>query len=222
MPIDSILPFIIASALLSITPGPDILFVTTQSVLYGLRTGIMITFGLCTGLIFHTAAVVLGIAALIKTSAWAFSLIKYLGAAYLLYLAWQAFSMNDTDGHNTSISNRSESPENTETNTRRKYFRLYSRGIIMNISNPKVSIFFLAFLPQFADPVYGSVAAQIFLLGLIFMIVAFCIFSAVAFLTVYLGQRWQQSAHSNLYLQRISGLIYSVLAIKLLLTRIDQ
>ena len=89
LPAESLLPFIFASALLAIAPGPDNIFVLTQSTLYGKRSGIFITLGLCTGLVFHTSLVALGIATLLQTSSWAFDALKTLGAIYLLILAWQ-------------------------------------------------------------------------------------------------------------------------------------
>ncbi|MEX0615235.1 MAG: LysE family transporter, partial [Methylophaga sp.] len=88
LPVESLLPFVVASALLAIAPGPDNIFVLTQSTLYGKRSGILITLGLCTGLIFHTCLVALGVATLLQTSGWAFAVLKVLGASYLLYLAW--------------------------------------------------------------------------------------------------------------------------------------
>ena len=88
MPLESIAAFIVASALLSIAPGPDNIFVLTQSALYGKKSGIFVTLGLCTGLIVHTTAVAFGIAAIFQTSVVAFTILKVLGALYLAYLAW--------------------------------------------------------------------------------------------------------------------------------------
>lgn len=97
MAIEAIITFILASSLISIAPGPDNIFVLTQSALLGRKSGIIVTFGLCTGLIFHTAAVALGVAAIFQTSPLAFNALKYLGATYLIYLAWQAFKAKPTD-----------------------------------------------------------------------------------------------------------------------------
>ena len=92
IPIESIMTFVVASALLSIAPGPDNIFVLTQSAVYGKKSGVMVTLGLCSGLIVHTTAVALGIAAIFQTSVVAFTILKVIGALYLLYLAWQTFS----------------------------------------------------------------------------------------------------------------------------------
>ena len=119
------------------------------------------TLGLCTGLIVHTTAVALGVAVIFQVSAVAFSVLKIVGACYLLYLAWQAFRASATrlkSGEDRGLS----------------FSTLYRRGIIMNITNPKVSIFFLAFLPQFADPGRGALTLQIIMLGFIFIISNLC------------------------------------------------
>ncbi len=102
-----------------------------------------VTLGLCTGLIVHTTAVALGVAVIFQTSEVAFNVLKVVGAAYLVYLAWQAFKAG---------SSKLKAEDNVSAGPR----ALYVRGLVMNITNPKVAIFFLAFLPQFADPSLGS------------------------------------------------------------------
>jgi threonine/homoserine/homoserine lactone efflux protein len=202
IPIESILPFIIASALLSIAPGPDNIFVLTQSALYGKKSGVLITLGLCTGLIIHTSAVALGVAVIFQTSAVAFTLLKAVGAMYLLYLAWQAFTASAEHVQGETLPLRSNAA-------------LYRRGIIMNITNPKVSIFFLAFLPQFASADKGALVPQIFLLGTLFIAVALVIFSLIAVLAGTLGSWLNSSPKPQLYLNRTAGVVLTVLAVKL-------
>lgn len=201
MPLESIAAFIIASALLSIAPGPDNIFVLTQSALYGKKSGLLVTLGLCTGLIVHTIAVALGIAAIFQTSVIAFTILKALGALYLVYLAWQAF--------------RASTSAIAPGSHLRSSGTLYRRGIIMNVTNPKVSIFFLAFLPQFASPENGQIAPQIFLLGGIFIFVALMIFSAIALLAGVLGSWLHSSPRAQIYLNRIAGTVFGMLALKL-------
>ena len=203
LPAESLLPFVVASASLAMAPGPDNIFVLTQSTLYGKRNGILITLGLCTGLIFHTCLVALGVATLLQTSSWAFALLKTLGAGYLLYLAWQILNspLPKLAGDESALSDKA----------------LYLRGIIMNISNPKVSVFFLAFLPQFADASFGPVAPQIFLLGAMFGIVSLLIFSGIATIAAEIGHWLRQNPTSQLYMNRLTALIFVVLALKLLL-----
>lgn len=195
--------FVVASALLSIAPGPDNIFVLTQSALYGRKSGVLVTLGLCTGLVVHTTAVALGIAAIFQTSVVAFTLLKVAGALYLLYLAWQAFSASAERLENHGVTFRSSGA-------------LYRRGIIMNITNPKISIFFLAFLPQFASSQNGALAPQIFLLGMVFIGVALVIFSGISVLAGTLGGWLNRSPKAQVYLNRIAGTVFSGLALKLI------
>lgn len=126
--------FIAASAALTILPGPDILFVLTQSISQGKKAGVVTASGLCTGILIHTTAAALGISAIVYRSALTFEIIKYAGAAYLLYLVWHALKESDELIFSAPVR---------ETDT----FALYRRGIFMNALNPKVAIFFLSFLP---------------------------------------------------------------------------
>lgn len=203
MPLDSLVTFIIASTVLGLAPGPDNLFVLAQSALFGKKAGVLVTLGLMTGLIVHTTAVALGVAVIFQTSVIAFTVLKIIGALYLLYLAWQAL----------------RAPANsfdTGQPKRRSNLALYRRGIIMSSTNPKVSMFFLAFLPQFASPEYGALAPQIFSLGALFMAVSLVLFSAIAMLAGALGEWLNRSAKAQLYLNRIIGLVFIGLALKLL------
>lgn len=209
MPIESIIAFVIASALLSIAPGPDNIFVLTQSALYGKKSGILVTLGLCTGLIFHTTAVALGIAAIFHSSVIAFTVLKVVGAIYLAYLTWQAFRAS---------ARTLEAPgSNLRSNG-----ALYRRGIIMNITNPKVSIFFLAFLPQFTSLQYGPLGPQIFLLGGLFICVGLIIFISIALLAGTLGGWLHSSPKAQIYLNKIAGTVFAGLALKLATASADD
>lgn len=203
-PVESIIGFVIASALLSLSPGPDNIFVLTQSALYGKKAGVSVTLGLCTGLLFHTTAVVFGIALFFQHSTVAFNLLKVLGTMYLLYLGWQAFRASE-DIHASSQNRRSLAV-------------LYRRGIVMNITNPKVMLFFLAFLPQFVSPGHAALSVQIFSLGLIFICVALFIFGAIALTAGILGDYLQASPKAQIILNRVAGAVFIVLAITLMLT----
>lgn len=142
LPVETLGAFFAASVVMGLAPGPDILFVLTQSALYGARAGFATTCGLITGLFVHITAVSLGVAALFQSSETAFNVLKFAGAAYLLYLAWLSFR----SGTSKAALQKAQFPG---------YGTLYRRGVIMNITNPKVTLFFLAFLPQFADPRAG-------------------------------------------------------------------
>lgn len=200
--VETVTTFFLASSLLAIAPGPDNLFVLTQSALYGRWSGLAVVLGLCTGLIVHTLAVAFGVAVIFKASSLAFTLLKVCGALYLLYLAWQAFRA---------------SPETFESkgSGRKDLGALYRRGIIMNITNPKVSIFFLAFLPQFADPQRGPISLQLVLLGLIFIASTILVFGAVALLGGALGHWLNRSARIQRLMNRVAGAVFVGLALKL-------
>lgn len=204
IPADSLITFIIASLVLINSPGPDLVFVLTQSALHGAKTGILVTLGLVSGLIFHTLLVAFGVAAIILASETAFTLLKLLGASYLLYLAWQAFR-----AHSEKFK--------AENNLPKTPFQLYRRGIIMNVTNPKVTVFFLAFLPQFVSADNGSVVTQVFMLGALFMILGLSSFVAIAILSGKFGNWLNQSPKMQLYLNRIAGLVFIGLAVNLLI-----
>ncbi|QPA31907.1 LysE family translocator [Thermaerobacillus caldiproteolyticus] len=168
MELTSILSFL--GVAITLIPGPDILFVITQSISQDKKAGIATALGLCSGLIVHITAATLGISAIVYQSAVAFAAVKYAGAAYLLYLAWQSFREKEPD---FIISN----------NEPLKYQLLYKKGILMNLLNPKVSLFFLALLPQFVDKTIGHVSIQMLILGIIFLVQALVIFVTVSVLS---------------------------------------
>ncbi len=196
------LTFLLASALLTLAPGPDNLFVLTQSALYGPKAGILITLGLCTGLIVHTTLVALGVAAIFMVSTTAFVVLKLAGATYLLYLARQLLRSS------AMAAERSTLPALTPR-------QLYVRGILMNISNPKVAIFFLAFLPQFAKPEAGAMPLQLLTLGLSFIGVALIIFIGIALIAGQLAGWLRNSARAQAALNRAAALVFIGLALRL-------
>ncbi|MBA3005739.1 MAG: LysE family translocator [Proteobacteria bacterium] len=202
---ETIITFFTTSLLLALAPGPDNIFVLTLSILRGRLAGIIVILGLCTGLIIHSSAVALGVAVIFQISTVAFSLLKLIGAGYLVYLAWQAFR---------AAAKKIQSNSDEEVN----YWKLYNRGIIMNITNPKVSIFFLAFLPQFVDPSRGLVSLQILLLGCLFILATIIVFGSIALLSGTLGQWFKRTDHIQTVLNRIAGTIFLGLAIKLITT----
>ena len=203
--LSTVVLFFSAAILLALAPGPDNIFVLTQAALRGKAAGIFVTLGLCTGLIVHTTAVALGVAAIFQASMLAFNLLKYIGAAYLLYLAWQAFHAGAASlsaGSSTVVTP----------------LRLYRRGIIMNVTNPKVSIFFLAFLPQFTDPSRGSIVVQMILLGMLFILATILIFGSISLLAGTLGRWLGQSPKAQVIMNRVAGTVFAALALRLATT----
>lgn len=207
MHIEIIFSFFATAVLLAFVPGPDNIFVMTQSTLHGRRTGMTILLGLCTGLVVHTFAVALGIAVLFQKSQLAFTFLKYSGAAYLVYLAWQSFRSQST-------------PENAYKNSaganQRKF---YLRGIMMNITNPKVSIFFLAFLPQFVDQNADYISLQLITLGFLFILATFMSFTLIVLLSASAGHRFNQSLSAQKIMNKVAGIVFIGLAVKLATTQ---
>ena len=202
IPAETLALFFAASVALGVAPGPDNIFVLTQSALHGRLAGVLVTLGLCTGLIGHTAAVALGVAAVFQTSALAFTVLKLVGAAYLVYLALGAFRAGATE----------LSTADAPTLVGRQ---LYVRGVIMNITNPKVAVFFLAFLPQFADPAAGSLTVQMLLFGLVFIVATLLVFGAVAWTAGFLGEWLRGSARAQVVMNRVAGTVFLALAVRL-------
>ena len=165
-----LITFITASVLLTISPGPDIVYVLVQSMANGKKAGIITTLGLVSGIIIHTSLVAFGVSAVIRSSEDLFLFIKILGALYLFYLAfivWKSEAAITVKNENAFLP---------------KDWALFRRGFIMNVLNPKVTIFFLAFFPGFLWDPEGNTIYQFYILGFIFMVQALFIFGTVALL----------------------------------------
>ena len=199
--LETSIAFVLASVVLSLVPGPDNIFVMTNSALKGWKSGFYITLGLCTGLIGHTILVAIGVSVIFQTSALAFNGLKIIGACYLIYLGWLSLKSKEL----TIDSNDAES-------INRSY---YITGIVMNLTNPKVALFFLVFLPQFINPINGSVTIQIFILGFLFILSALFVFSSIAFLGSFLEGYLKKSSAINKNINKLAALVYFALAINL-------
>lgn len=201
------LSFLLASMALAIMPGPDNIFVLTQSLSKGYKHGVIISAGLVSGVLVHTLLATTGVSLLIQQSEWAFSLIKYIGASYLLYLAWKASQVQPMA---MNISKK------TLQNEKLKVLPLFQKGFLMNVLNPKVSLFFIAFLPQFITKNEWNVSLQMIILGVIFMIQAFVIFSLISILagklTSYLNNPkfWKITKWAEVGVLTILGLTLAV------------
>lgn len=204
MELSLVLSFLAVSILLTLAPGPDILFVIAQSMSNGRKAGIMTALGLASGVIVHTLAAALGITAVLYNSAFAFQLMKYAGAIYLLYLAYQAVREGG-------------SPMTSAEPVKQSSLKLYRTGVLMNILNPKVSLFFLAFLPQFITPGSGHEPSQMMILGVIFMLQALLVFSIVAFFAGLFGQKLFGRPQIGKYVNYGKALLYAAIGIRLAL-----
>jgi len=195
--------FFLVALILGFTPGPDNVFVLLQSASQGRRAGLKVVLGLCAGLCVQTAAVALGLATLFAASETAFQVLKVVGAAYLLYLAWKAFRAPVGALESESKSDRRDA-------------KLFLRGFLMNLTNPKVLLFFLAFLPQFVSPGAGPIALQVVWFGGWFIVATVLAFGVIAFLAGAIGERLRRSKRAQLYLNRLCGVVFAGLALKLL------
>ena len=196
--------FLAASVLLTLAPGPDNMYLLTKSLADGARTGIVLAAGLVSGILFHTCLVVFGVAAFIQSTPAAFLALKYLGAAYLLFLAWKAFR--------SAGSIRLQA-----AGVRSSYGAVYRRGVLMNALNPKVLLFFLAFLPQFVALESHSAGWQFAFLGFCFALQAFLIFSALAVCAGRVRKLILHRKNLGKLLGRTEGIVLALIAAALLL-----
>ncbi len=177
MEIEQLISFTIAAFLMALMPGPDNFLVLTESLHKGKKDGIWLAFGLNSGIIVHTLLAISGVSILIKESEMAFSILQYSGIAYLIYLLIQTLRERPE---------KLQDKSNEQQNSPLKQFRT---GLMMNVLNPKVSLFFLAFLPQFVkESLLFSVNLQLIILGLVFMLVGFATFASIAILAGELQQ----------------------------------
>ena len=167
---ETLISFIGASIILTVMPGPDIIYVLVQSLTNGKKYGIATSLGLVSGIIIHTTLVAFGVSAVIKNSEYLFFSIKLFGALYLVYLAYATFKSDEE----VIIHTKAE---------KKGLLKLFKQGFIMNVLNPKVSIFFLAFFPGFLYSNSQSTVVQFYVLGGLFMLQALIIFSMVSVLS---------------------------------------
>lgn len=198
--------FLVAAMMLTLAPGPDNIYVLTRGVAQGKKAGFVAALGFSSGLFFHTLLAVLGFAAIIKAYPAAYHALQYAGAAYLVYL-----------GIRTLRSAASMSLDAAATPAGLSLSRIYWQSVIANILNPKVTLFFIAFLPQFVNVQAGHVAWQMLLLAVVFILQALAIFSAIAFFSGIVGAYFKRQARAALYLNRLAGCAFVGLGIRIAL-----
>jgi threonine/homoserine/homoserine lactone efflux protein len=203
--LETLISFIFATTVLACSPGPDNIFVLTQSIVNGRKFGLATVFGLMSGCIVHTTLVAFGVSAIIKQNENIFFLIKLFGAAYLLYLAYQVYKSDP------------EITFSTENVQQKTTLELFKKGFLMNVLNPKVTIFFLAFFPQFLFSEAISTVLQFYVLGLLFIIVSFIIFGTIAVLGGKISDYLQQHKKTGLYLKWAQIIVFVAIAILILL-----
>jgi threonine/homoserine/homoserine lactone efflux protein len=209
-PIDALIAFIAAGLLLNITPGPDVLYIVGRSLGQGRAAGIVSALGIGAGCLFHIAAATLGLSALIMASPLAYDVIRYAGGGYPVWLGIRAVLSRSSPLKRPLAATRpAEAPLG----------RIFWQGVVTNILNPKVALFFLAFLPQFADPARGPLAPQIGFLGIVFDLDGTLVCIAWALLASRLGL-WLRSRYAvGRWLNRAMGVMFIGIGLKLALAR---
>jgi threonine/homoserine/homoserine lactone efflux protein len=188
--------FIAAALVLLLTPGPAVLYIVARSIEQGRLAGFVSDLGIHTATLVHVLAAALGLSALLASSAVAFSIVKYAGAAYLVWLGLK------------KIFGPAETPELGAGLTRTRYARLFRDGFIVNLFNPKTALFFLAFLPQFVDVSRGHIATQIVVLGLLFTLLGFITDGCYALAAGTAGN-WLKRSRAYLRFERyVSGVLF--------------
>jgi threonine/homoserine/homoserine lactone efflux protein len=202
--IETLISFVLATSILACSPGPDNIFVLTQSIVNGKKFGLATVFGLMTGCIIHTTLVAFGVSAIIKESETIFFMIKLFGAAYLLFLAYKIYK-SDAD---IIFS--------TDKVAQKTTIQLFKQGFIMNVLNPKVTIFFLAFFPQFLFSEELSTIIQFYILGLLFIITSFIVFGSIAVLAGTISESIRQNKNIGLYLKWMQVFVFVAIAVFIL------
>jgi threonine/homoserine/homoserine lactone efflux protein len=195
--------FVVSALLLNITPGPDTLYILGRTASQGWRCGIVAAFGIAAGLLVHTLAAAVGLSALLAASAAAFTLLKWAGAAYLVYVGVSLFF--------ASPANRSPTPELHAAGLR----TVFLQGFLTNVLNPKVALFFLAFLPQFVDPGAANKALAFLFLGCVFIFNGTLWNLLVAWSAARVAGRFSASGRLALWLNRTVGALFVYLGVRL-------
>ena len=198
--------FMLAAVMLNLTPGADMMYVAARSTSQGRKAGIISALGIAGGTFVHITGAVIGISALIAQSALAFEIIKYLGAAYLVYLGIKSIIKKEFSS--TELKSPGNSPG-----------KIFSQGVITNVLNPKVALFFLAFIPQFINPSSDNYVKQIVFLGTLFNLSGTIVNITVALVFSYAGNKLSSFPLFRKIQQKISGIILIGLGLRIALLK---
>jgi threonine/homoserine/homoserine lactone efflux protein len=198
--------FVAASLAVIVAPGPDNIYVLTRGVAQGREVALASAWGMCSGLLFHTILAALGLSVVLARSAAAFSVVKYAGAAYLIYLGISALLSKEG-----FVPSAAEEPA-------AQLRRFFLKGLTMNLLNPKVAVFFLAFLPQFANPGTTGAGLRLVVLGLVFTLLSVVVFSAIALFSGLLGDQLSRNPRYATGLRWLSGCVLVGLGLRLALS----
>jgi threonine/homoserine/homoserine lactone efflux protein len=201
---NSLIVFMLATVTLNITPGPDMLYVIARSIEQGRSAGIASAFGIAAGCVVHLLAVTLGLAGLLAAVPAAYQIVKYAGAAYLVYLGVRVLINRQSSNGNAQLKQAS-------------LRAAFLQGAVTNILNPKVALFFLAFLPQFVNRAEGHVAGQLILLGILFNTSGTLVNVGVAMAASYTGDRFKSRVKNSAVFRWLTGGIFIALGLRLAL-----
>jgi threonine/homoserine/homoserine lactone efflux protein len=209
MPLDPTLfaAYLVAATALVITPGPDTMFVLASSASGGSRSGVAATMGITTGGFVHTTFAALGISALIAASPTAFDVLRIAGAIYLLWLGLKALTAFWQGLRNGAALKPAEGE--------RSFWSAYRRGFVSNVLNPKVGVFYVAFLPQFTNPDLGNIPLQIFLLGLVPNLMGIVWLGGLSFLSGRAAEAFARNRRVRAWLDGVAGVVYVALALRI-------
>lgn len=202
------LVFLAAAVVLNISPGPDLIYILSRTIAQGTKVGLASAAGVCSGAVVHVLAAAFGLSAVLAASATAFSIMKYVGAAYLLYLGIQALN---SQGGVLEITAEKETAAVTP-------WRAFRQGVLVDVLNPKAAIFFMAFLPQFVRPERGNSSAQLVVLGLLVILVAIIVESLFVLAAARSTNFFRRNPKATAWLDRALGTVFIALGIRLALT----
>ena len=184
-----------------ITPGPDMVYILTHGVSQGTKAGVLASFGMSAGMFCHTLLVALGVATIVQSSEVAYQVLRYGGAAYLVYLAWQTF--RDSSGPDLDSSHEAVALPT-----------VFRRAVIVNLLNPKIVLFYLAFLPQFVDSSASRPGLTLLVLGMTFTVLGLLVDCLIALLSGQIGRRLRKRPGTSTWLNRLAGVVFLGLAAK--------
>jgi RhtB (resistance to homoserine/threonine) family protein len=203
--IENYVGFVIAGILLNLTPGADTMYILTRSISQGRRAGVYSVLGIGSGCLIHTILAAFGLSIILAKSALAFNIIKYVGVAYLVYLGIRMIMEK-----NNLFDNKTQQLETT------KLVKIYQQGLLTNVLNPKVALFFLSFLPQFVNPHYVNGPIPFLILGLTFMTTGTVWCLILAYSSSFISKTLRENDRIGKVMQKVSGFVFIGLGIKIM------
>ncbi len=198
--------FFTAALMINISPGPDLLYILSKTIAGGRKVGVASSLGVCTGALVHVFAAAFGLSAILATSVTAFSVVKYIGAAYLVYLGIRAFMTRGTTFDAVGAKKQETTP-----------WQAFKQGTLVDILNPKVAVFFMAFLPQFVRPELGHTTAQIIILGMLVIAIAVVVEFVFVMAAARTTRFFRKNRRASVWLDRLLGSVLIGLGLRLAL-----